>query len=146
MSGRFFNRKLGYKLSYSTIKAEWQNGRQKDSDGNWQNLKGKQVKSIPEYEYTAGIDIHPFENTPYGSLAIAFDVHGFSNFYNDDLNSVDGEKKNAYFVNARIDYNYENISVFLKCTNLFDKYYFRGVDTGFTHEGRYIGFGTNIAF
>ncbi len=146
LSGRFLNRKLGYKLSYSTIKAEWQNGKRKDSDGNWQDLKGKQVKSIPDYEYTAGIDIHPFENTPYDSLTIAFDVHGFSSFYNDDLNSVDSEKKSAYFVNAMIDYSYENMSVFLKSTNLFDKYYFQGINTGFTHEGRYVSVGTNIAF
>ncbi len=146
LSGRFYNRILGYKLSYSTINAEWQNGVQKDSDGNWQDLDGKQVNSIPEYEYTAGIDIHPFENTSYGSLTIAFDVHGFSSFYTDDLNSADGEKKDAYFFNARIDYSYKNVSVYLKCTNLFDKYYFQGVDQGFTYEGRYIGIGTSIAF
>ncbi len=132
---------LGYRFSSSIIKAEWQNGKQKDSDGNWQNLKGKQINRIPTYEYTAGIDIYPFENESFGSLVVSFDVHGFSKFYNDDLNSADGEKKNAYFLNSRLDYSYENIGVFLRCTNLLDKYYFQGITKGFTYEGRYIGGG-----
>ncbi len=129
---------VGYRVGLATMNAEWETAR--DSKGN--DLKGKQIKDTPKFEYRVGFDIHPLQNKAWGELTIAFDFYGFTKQYGDDLNTEEKSMDPGYFFDAKVNYSFQNISVFAKCTNLFDKYWARSSGSSFyPKDGRYMGIG-----
>ncbi len=132
---------IGYRLGLSTIKAEWEKGKTKDGD----NLKGKQLVNVPTYEYRVGLDIYPFENKSFGSLLISSEIYGFSEQWGDELNESDDKKMEAaYFVDMKVQYDFQNFGAHVTCTNLFDKQWSK-VSAGkwYPQDGRYIGVGAS---
>ncbi|BBO92458.1 TonB-dependent receptor [Desulfosarcina ovata] len=154
---------IGYRLSFTTIDAEWDEGTAKAyatpdaSSTSVSDLSGKTVNYVPEYEYTAGLDFYPFKDTKYGSLTIALDLRGFGKQYEDYNNNL--EMSAADFLDAKITWDYKGFQCYLSGTNLFDKEWNRMVNaTGKAHsrlttgsgfypqDGRYVGIGVAYKF
>jgi len=139
---------IGYRAGFSTVDAEWDKATYKTDD-----LSGKKLTQIPEYEYRFGVDIHPLRNTTFGSLVVALDVYGFSEQYEDYDNELKMDP--ACFVGVKVTWSKDFIEVFGTCTNLLDKNYIRySNSTGKDHDdtnqiaypddGRYIGGGVTL--
>ncbi len=104
---------IGYRLGFSTIKAEWEK-------------------------------IHPFENTSFGSMLIAVDLYGFSEQWSDDLNEKDNKKMEAaYFIDMKVQYDFQNFGAHVTCTNLMDKNWLKYAGSWYPQDGRYIGVGVS---
>jgi outer membrane receptor protein involved in Fe transport len=155
---------LGYRLGFTTIDAEWDEG----SARGWAtptagttttiDLAGKKVHYVPEFEYSAGLDFYPFQNTPYGSLTISVDVRGFGEQYQDYSNNLKMEA--ATFFDLKLAWDLGRFEWYLACTNLFDKKWDKygnapgrdpslltGGTTGiYPQDGRYIGAGMSFRF
>lgn len=156
---------LGYRLSFTTIDAEWDDGVAKayatpDAPStSVTDLSGKTLHYVPEYEYAAGIDFFPFQDTAWGSLVLALDVRGFGEQYEDYNNNL--KMSDAHFVDLKFTWTFKQMEFYLACTNLFDEEWDKASNsTGKAHtrldspsttgfypqDGRYIGIGTSFRF
>ncbi len=154
---------IGYRLSFTTIDAEWDEGTAKAyatpdaSKTSVTDLSGKIVNYVPEYEYTVGLDFFPLRDTKYGSLTIGLDLRGFGEQYEDYNNNL--EMSAADFLDAKITWAYKRFECYLIGSNLFDKEWNRVVNaTGMDHsrfsmgsgfypqDGRYVGIGASFKF
>ena len=154
---------LGYRVSFTTIDAEWDKGTAKayatpDATSlTVADLSGKKVNYVPEYEYSVGVDFFPLRNTSYGSLTLSIDLHGFGEQYEDYNNNL--KMPAADYVDTKITWVFKGVECYLSCSNLFDKEWDRVVNaqgkahdrftTGsgfYPQDGRYVGFGVSYRF
>ena len=155
---------LGYRIGFTTIDAEWDKGSARGyltpTAGSISNLDlaGKTVHYVPEYEYSAGLDLFPFQNKPYGSLTVSLDIHGFGEQYEDYYNNL--KMDGAIFTDLKLAWTYGKFEYYLACSNLFDKEWdkygnatglahsrFSGGTTGiYPQDGRYVGAGVSFKF
>ncbi|MFK5953198.1 MAG: TonB-dependent receptor plug domain-containing protein [Desulfobacterium sp.] len=153
---------LGYRISFTTIDAEWDKGQAKAYEtpgGTYAvtDLSGKKVNYVPDYEYTVGMDFYPVRNSRYGSLTIALDLRGFGEQYEDYNNNL--KMPAADFLDAKIIWALKGLECYLTCSNIFDKEWDKVVNasgkahssfkTGsgfYPQDGRYIGFGVAYRF
>ncbi len=154
---------LGYRVSFTTIDAEWDEGQAKayatpDAKSlTMTDLSGKKVNYVPEYEYSVGVDFFPLRNTSYGSLTLSIDLRGFGEQYEDYNNNL--KMPAADFVDTKITWVFKDLECYLSCSNLFDKEWDRLVNaqgkahdrisTGsgyYPQDGRYVGFGVAYRF
>ena len=151
---------LGYRVSFTTIDAEWDTGSAKAYETPGSNygvtdLSGKDVNYVPEYEYTVGLDFYPVRNTRWGSLTIALDLRGFGEQYEDYNNNL--SMTAASFLDAKITWAYQGLECYLACSNLFDRKWDKLVNASgndrskltsgfYPQDGRYIGFGVAYRF
>ena len=156
---------LGYRLNFTTIDAEWDKGNAKayvdpgDASTTPIDLSGKKVHAVPEWEYTAGLDVYPFTDKPYGSLVCSVDVRGFGEQYEDYSNNL--KMPDAHFLDLKFTWTLGMVECYLACTNLFDKEWDKvSNSTGKAHnrftspsttgfypqDGRYISGGVTVRF
>ena len=154
---------LGYRISFTTIDAEWEKGGAKayatpDAKSlTMTDLSGKKVNYVPEYEYSVGVDFFPLRNTSYGSLTLSIDLRGFGEQYEDYNNNL--KMPAADFVDTKITWVFKGVECYVSCSNLFDKEWERLVNaqgkahdrisTGsgyYPQDGRYVGFGVAYRF
>ncbi len=155
---------LGYRLGFTTIDAKWDSGVAKAyvtpdaASTSVINLAGKTVHYVPEYEYTAGLDIYPFQDKPYGSLIVSMDIHGFGEQYEDYNNNL--KMAPANFVDLKLTWSLDRFECYFTCTNVFDRQWDKysnstgkdhtrltGGTTGiYPQNGRYIGMGVSFRF
>ncbi len=154
---------LGYRISFTTIDAEWDEGTAKayatpDATSlTVADLSGKKVNYVPEYEYSVGVDFFPLRDTAYGSLTLSIDLHGFGEQYEDYNNNL--KMPAAEFVDTKITWVFKGVEYYLSCSNLFDKEWDRVVNaqgeahdsfsTGegfYPQDGRYVGVGVSYRF
>lgn len=154
---------LGYRVSFTTIDAEWDEGQAKayatpDAKSlTMTDLAGKKVNYVPEYEYSVGVDFFPLRNTSYGSLTLSIDLRGFGEQYEDYNNNL--KMPAADFVDTKITWLFKDLECYVSCSNLFDKEWDRLVNaqgkahdrisTGsgyYPQDGRYVGFGVAYRF
>lgn len=152
---------FGYRLSFTTIDAEWDEGwasayaTPDSSSTEVSDLSGKTVNYVPNYEYSAGLDIYPIRNSRFGSVTIALDLRGFGKQYEDYNNNL--KMSAADFLDAKVTWEYNGFECYLTCTNIFDREWNKLVNaTGKAHseltsgyypwDGRYIGVGVSYKF
>ena len=155
---------MGYRLGFTTMDAQWDSGSARiyatpnAASVSTVDLSGKKVGSVPEYEYSAGLDVYPFQDKPYGSLTVSLDVHGFGEQYEDTGNNLKVDP--THLVDLKLTWVYGRFEWYLACTNLFDKEWGKySNSTGQAHsrftggmggiypqDGRYLGTGVSFRF
>ena len=121
---------LGYRASFTTIDAEWDEG---VYGSTGLNLAGKKVNYVPEYEYLVGLDFFPIRNSSFGSITISLDFHGYGQQYEDYANTL--ERPAANFLDAKIAWAYKGFECYLTCANLTDTEWERSSNSnGTAHE------------
>ncbi len=152
---------LGYRVSFSTIDAEWDKGSAVactstgSSTKSTIDLSGKTVNMVPDYEYTLGLDFYPLKDTRYGSLTIALDLRGFGEQYEDYNNLYTMPAAN--FLDAKVTWAFKGFEYYVACTNILDREWDRISNSSgypytnssrslYPQDGRYIGFGVAYRF
>ena len=155
---------LGYRFGFTTMDAEWNDGSARGyatpeaSSMTFLDLSGKKVSSVPEYGYSAGLDIYPFRDKPCGSLTVSLDVHGFGEQYEDNGNSLKVDP--THLMDLKLTWVYGRLEWTLTCANIFDTQWEKySNSTGLAHsrftggmggiypqDGRYLGAGVSFRF
>jgi outer membrane receptor protein involved in Fe transport len=153
---------MGYRAGFTWIDAEWDSAQTKvrlhgatpaADSYSVEDISGKKVYRVPEYEYQIGFDFYPVDK-----LILSIDFHGFGKQYIDALNRY--ENKPVTLVDSKISYKpKDNWEVYLLGSNLFNIDYesifnttgLRNSDGSANHsyypqDGRYIEIGTAIKF
>lgn len=155
---------LGYRFGFTTMDAEWGSGSARGyatpdaASMTFLDLSGKKVGSVPEYEYSAGLDVYPFQDKPYGSLTVSLDIRGFGEQFEDHGNNLKVDP--THLVDLKLIWSYGRFEWYLACTNLFDteweKYsnstgqahsrFTGGMGGIYPQDGRYLGAGISFRF
>ncbi len=136
---------LTYRAGITWTDATWDDGTLTGPGGR-SDISGKQLLDVPTWEYSAGITILPMKNVSW-----AVDM----NYEKDSYANESNTRKNpsSFTVDTKLQYTpLKNLSLYILCTNLFnkeyDKVYYSGM-TGRSYDprpGRYLEAGITWRF
>ncbi len=137
---------LTYRGSLSYTDATWDNGTLTGPKMRRKNLSGKQLANVPTWEYATGVTIFPMKN-----LSWAMDMTYEKDSYADDSNKT---PQGSYLtVDTKLSYRHsEALSLYVLCTNLFDREYNKEYSSGMSgtyydpRPGRYMEIGVTYQF
>lgn len=155
---------IGYRLSFTTINAEWDKGVAKSylkpdsAITSVVDLSGKEVNYVPEYEYSVGFDFYLLQESASGALTASLDIHGFGKQYEDYCNNL--EMSPADFVDLKLTWSFKSYKLYIAGVNIFDREWDKySNSTGVSHaridggmggiypqDGRYVSVGGSYNF